>query len=611
MQLNEHINDYLDYYCAATNDLSFAVLLKGEWGCGKTHLIRKYINGKKNYIHISLYGLSTFTEINEKILIELLPTSSKIKRFLSKTVSVIGSAIKLIPHVREVLPNNVNKIFLDFYLDRKNTGLVFIFDDLERSDIEISKLLGFINHLVEFRGHKVIIIANEEELLKLPSCNKYLSIKEKLIGKEFIVNSNPEEAIQQFIENIKNDSLIKKKDVITQVLIKIFFESNYNNLRLMKQAISSFEHFYSIIDNEIDELSHIFDKVIYEFIVIYIEFKKGVIKGVDFTKKNSFFKDISHEKEVHFLDKYENMSSHWLMCYDVEVLGNIMQGSSLNPNEKIKINERIRSLFTDREASWQKLWHFRELDGEAFLSLLYDVMTKWNKQEYTDFFIISHVFGVLLSLSEEGFIEETKIELTEQAKTYINKLIEDDNFPLNLNERSTDIMGWNDSAYGLSYHGTRASEWKEFMIFVDSKTKELRPQYIKEKIQKELLPVLRKGVGSRNDLGLLINYNFLHDSSGKGEAYFQYLQASEMKDILIQEGVASLSRYKSIFIQRYDERKGDIIDIEKENNFLIELKNQLEAEINNTNSLFGGRKVPKVYLIEAFISSALTPYITS
>ena len=41
-QVNSHLEDYLDYYCGLSHSPGFAVLLKGEWGCGKTWFIKNY-----------------------------------------------------------------------------------------------------------------------------------------------------------------------------------------------------------------------------------------------------------------------------------------------------------------------------------------------------------------------------------------------------------------------------------------------------------------------------------------------------------------------------------------------------------------------------------------
>jgi hypothetical protein len=46
--LNNHIEDYLEYYSNLPYAPHFAVLLKGEWGSGKTWFIKKFIEKTDN-----------------------------------------------------------------------------------------------------------------------------------------------------------------------------------------------------------------------------------------------------------------------------------------------------------------------------------------------------------------------------------------------------------------------------------------------------------------------------------------------------------------------------------------------------------------------------------
>ncbi|NER52970.1 MAG: hypothetical protein F6J92_41305, partial [Symploca sp. SIO1A3] len=70
--INSHITDYLNYYCGLAHAPGFAVLLKGQWGAGKTWFIKKYCeNLKKNKqkcLYISLYGMTSFAEIEYALL---------------------------------------------------------------------------------------------------------------------------------------------------------------------------------------------------------------------------------------------------------------------------------------------------------------------------------------------------------------------------------------------------------------------------------------------------------------------------------------------------------------------------------------------------------------
>ncbi len=164
----------------------YAIMLDGEWGCGKTYFIKhklipamegwkipsqgKQSNGEQippekcKPIYISLYGLHSTNEISNQIFFltfangklekykDTIPTVGKVlNNFIPKIdISNMGSGIK-----------SIMKTFQHLH------GYVFIFDDLERCSVPIPDVLGFINGLVEQSHLKVVIVANEKEIGKM------------------------------------------------------------------------------------------------------------------------------------------------------------------------------------------------------------------------------------------------------------------------------------------------------------------------------------------------------------------------------------------------------------------------------------------------------------
>lgn len=99
--MNTLIFDFLDSYADNPNP-QYAVMLKGKWGCGKTHFIKQW---KKRFgetantdekimlkpIYISTYGMDSVNDIMTAIDIELNPFFySKTGRFLQKMKSKIN-----------------------------------------------------------------------------------------------------------------------------------------------------------------------------------------------------------------------------------------------------------------------------------------------------------------------------------------------------------------------------------------------------------------------------------------------------------------------------------------------------------------------------------------
>jgi tRNA A37 threonylcarbamoyladenosine biosynthesis protein TsaE len=63
--MNEHVKQSLKLYLEDT-DPQYAILIKGDWGCGKTHFIKEWIKDQNqdnasayDVVYVSLFGLST------------------------------------------------------------------------------------------------------------------------------------------------------------------------------------------------------------------------------------------------------------------------------------------------------------------------------------------------------------------------------------------------------------------------------------------------------------------------------------------------------------------------------------------------------------------------
>lgn len=90
--INSHIETYLDYYCRLSHAPGFAVLLKGQWGSGKTWFINKYRENLKarnqKCLYISLYGMTSSSEIEDAFFQQLHPILS------SKGMAITGKIFK-------------------------------------------------------------------------------------------------------------------------------------------------------------------------------------------------------------------------------------------------------------------------------------------------------------------------------------------------------------------------------------------------------------------------------------------------------------------------------------------------------------------------------------
>ena len=184
IQIQEEVIRYLD-----DQNYSYAILIDGEWGSGKTyfitHELKKAIedherNGKKRaFKYISLYGCKSVEEVEENVVWSIIDKKFfELKDKVQNTIPIPAQCSEKREHVGSAVLSTTKKIFgtiiqkLDLgyksyeYIEDfiSLNQYIFVFDDLERSNCQINDLMGYINGLVEHEGVKVILVANEKEI---------------------------------------------------------------------------------------------------------------------------------------------------------------------------------------------------------------------------------------------------------------------------------------------------------------------------------------------------------------------------------------------------------------------------------------------------------------
>lgn len=253
-----------------------ALMLVGEWGCGKTYLIEHDLKNSllKSHIlvRISLFGISNVEDLNRKVKYELLKTSIRDGAKQHTDVDVSGKeydtgfkiaekglslAKKHVPKwVREILSVNVADVFpIQDHIGSKK--VVLIFDDLERADkLKTTDIFGCINDYMEADHLPVIIIANEDQIARKNNTDnsglKYTVLKEKLVQRTVKCEPDYNKIIDNIIKcDIKADDDTYKIFLghFTSDIIQMFKGVNKqaippHNLRSLKCSLQDFERVF-------------------------------------------------------------------------------------------------------------------------------------------------------------------------------------------------------------------------------------------------------------------------------------------------------------------------------------------------------------------------------
>lgn len=330
-RMEELIESILDYVRADYTD--YAIMINGEWGSGKTHFwnnkIRNKIeslqlNGRKyTTIYMSLYGISNLEDISKKIFIE---TTQLMDKNLKKYMDTHGQTT--IPEYAKTgldmanffgVTKNGEKIDYGEFFATNNK--ILCFDDLERANVDVIDILGYINNFVEHDHIKTIIICNEKELsTKLKSsnlemktfiatylldkegnllqtdkpmvekiadkieyvfdkANDYERIKEKLIGETFEYAPKFNYIINGILMRYENN-----KDLITflrqhtNLITNTFMKSGTRNLRILKHALNDFQKVFDNVNKAYPNTNlRVLQTMLIFTIAVSFEIKSGKI----------------------------------------------------------------------------------------------------------------------------------------------------------------------------------------------------------------------------------------------------------------------------------------------------------------------------------------------
>lgn len=496
---NKAIEQYLFNYCKAEYPPKFAVLISGEWGCGKTWFIKERVISQLkeeniNCLYVSLYGLSKPSDIDQEIFKELHPNlSNKHVKLLARiTKGLIQASLKidLNSDGKEdgALSIKIPDVNWPEYLQNSDKHIL-IFDDLERCSIPINELLGYLNYFVEHGDHKLILIANESEIrpnldeLKLDTESRYNDIKEKLIGKTFLVDSDIDQAIEKFIDEVANKKINKELWLLEPTIKKVYSSSNFRNLRHLRQCILEFSELLKLLNDEILTNKALIKELLVEFLIINFETRNGTLKISeikDLSKNLSIAKFTNRGNEE--LQKFEDLERKYMeVNWQSNLISDDLWFKTLSTGcyDIASIQaELMDSKFyeEDKTPSWRKLWNLHLLKDDEIKVLLAEVQADFEKGGFNDLEILRHVTGILLFLNQLKICTLTNEEIIDLAKSNANSIINAKDFVGTSNSEQS-----NTGSYGLGFHEVENPLFLEFSSFIKEKIKEKENATLPEK----------------------------------------------------------------------------------------------------------------------------------
>lgn len=558
-EIIEIVKDYV-----SEKNTDYAIMIDGDWGSGKTFFITnkmedylkrnlsKY-NKKIKNIYISTYGVKSCSELDNKIhdqiIVEFLPKRLKDKfANIENTADALYKIIKSIKKLPDLPIMSIRNI-IDILVRKGEKNYVMIFDDIERCDMPINTLLGYINEFVEHRQMKVILIANEKEIEKkkiytdlelkylaainnnlyIPSKKEekidffsselkknnnekidveklnervkklfgedklYKQVKEKLVGVTIYYKPDLESVFIELVNKQINDKKIKEYIIENKEnILRVMNDKNHTNIRTLKFAISLIKKVFKIIftwDLSLYEKNYVEEckhNILFYIVFACINYKEGLKKYV--------WSDMS---EYGYIDS-EEIANGYIMGF--KFIDDIIEEGYID-------KKRIRDVFDsyikektenceDSNDYLKVLQFYWELNDDIIIQNMDGIIEKTKRDGYS-YNLYPKLLLTVLRIVDIGFDEKYLKEIKECIINNIEKT-----------EKSVILNDYN-------------------LIFKDEKEKEL--------YEKEVCPI-KELIASKNKLKQEFNINsIITGTEGWGEKFCDYCEKHKDDFIMKKE----------------------------------------------------------------------------
>lgn len=310
---NNELNKYIRHYIEKDRT-NRAMMLTGPWGCGKSYYIREELipylskedHGNHSCIVVSLYGLTDLHDVSKAVYMEARFGAVTPKTERGQTASLTAKTVlKGVAGFFGIDLSADSGDLQKLYESVNLAGKLIIFEDVERTQIDIFEFLGYVNNLTEQDGVKVLLVTNEAEFIRYKpievakegdrktaelfahitgnesreyaeETKKYLKEKEKTVGDTIQFEGDIKTAVKQIMRKFNNDLLASFANEITagdmQGLMGIIGSSN---LRSIVFACQKTVDIYERIPKGNDYTEDFFRTIFYGIVSFSIRMNRG------------------------------------------------------------------------------------------------------------------------------------------------------------------------------------------------------------------------------------------------------------------------------------------------------------------------------------------------
>ena len=562
-------------------ETDYAIMINGEWGCGKTYYVRHNLSNcinsipyqikhgdtkKYSAVYVSLYGLSNIEELPYLLAKSVLPfldgkLASSIRGFAGGFANYFG------------IEKENFKEFSKLFEIRQDK--VLIFDDLERINFEkvhIKEVLGAINQYVEVGRLKAIVISDES---KIDAYDDFKNFKEKTIRYTLKFHRPLSESFDDIVSEKENGDYLAFLKEQKELILKVFQLGRCKNLRTLISVIDTFRELFIKVKEE-KYASDILKDLLISLLVYSIEYKNGE-KKEDLEKLKeltSYLGWLSNREDernrIEYIDKLWDKYND--INYDYHyypVINEYVVNGYLDENEIDSLVSELGTKYGKQEETpegelFKKICNWRLIEDEDFLLTIKETIVaveaaKYSIEELTELYYQFLKF-------EYYEIEEFKFDsaLDETFRKSAEIVMKANGFDLYIETR---LFHFTSNIYGEAL----LERYKEYINYIGEINRGLRKDR-DQNIIAEFMDCFRKGdTGKMDKFFSGLNCKYL----------FENLDPHAVSEVLFVSKVSTIEGFRGGIYDRYPDELINNQLSQQEMNFIKGLYGDISVFLDN------------------------------
>jgi hypothetical protein len=570
---NSHIRANLKFYLELPEPPYHAIMLEGPWGGGKTYLVKRLLAQLKKsgtrHVYVSLYGVGSKAEFDRAVLAGVHP-------FIEH--KAVKASLQLISGLLTMARFSTSAK-LEEYLEKFDAD-VFIFDDLERCEVPLTTVLGYVNPFVEHAGCKVVLIANESEIAQ-DDKDEYRRRKEKVVGRTLSISPDLSNAIPAFIGRIKDRGTRRYLQQNMPLVEQVARQAGHGNLRVIQQSLWDFARFHQAMPWSLQSKSNGMAHVLGTFLALSMEFKVGSLGLTILSDRSQYGRFLMDKKApptplAVAADKYPGIDLYD-QTLDNDLVADMFSKGRFDP-AAIARSLGVSSWFATpgQVPSWRIVWDKHIWDDQAVRAAIEDVEAKFAARHYVEQGEILHVFGLRLTLAQERLLAIDVPTIVAEAKTYVDDLKKSKKLAPYINNGG-DLLRAHD---GLGFSGREKPEFREMLSYLVGRQGEV----LEGGYPDQAAHLMVEMVEDRNLFWRRINYSNTTDGRFTHLPIFTHVDAKHFVETLLQQSNSAQFEILKALLSRYDGGKL-ARDLATERPWIMEVRDLLMAEASNADVL--------------------------